>query len=346
MKRPAIFLVVSILFIVFIFYGYQMCWSPNILVDREGGRVLLVKEGTTFAQLQKKLYQGGFVNDMVSFSFLARLKRLDKKIHPGRYFLKANMSNLEAINALRTGKQEPVSVTYSHVRLRSELSERITGNLGMTPGEFENALSQFVHTNKDGFNDENILCLFLPNTYEVYYNVTPAGLVARMHREFNDFWNEEYRAQARAMGLTPIEVSILASIVQAETVREDEAPRIAGLYVNRLRQHMALQADPTVVFALKDFTLKRVLNSHKAVKSPYNTYLHAGLPPGPINLPRLAIIKAVLNHEKHPYLYMCASEDFSGYHKFTKSYQAHLANARIYQKALTIEIKKGQAMRK
>lgn len=346
MKRLAIFLVVSILFIVFVFYGYQMCYSPNILIGQEGGRVLLVKEGTTFAELQKKLYEGRYVNDMVSFSFLARLKRLDKKIHSGRYFLKGNMSNLDAINAIRTGKQEPVSITFSHVRLRNELSERITRNLGMTPGEFENALSQFVYTNTDGFNDENILCMFLPNTYEVYYNVTPSNLVARMQREFNDFWTEEYRAQAKAMELTPIEVSILASIVQAETVREDEAPRIAGLYVNRIRQRMPLQADPTVVFALKDFGLKRVLNSHKEVQSPYNTYRHAGLPPGPINLPRLTIIKAVLNYENHPYLYMCASEDFSGYHKFTKSYQTHLANARTYQKALTIEIKKGEALRK
>lgn len=345
MKRLAFFLIASVLFIVFIFYGYQICYSPNILVD-QNGRVLIVKNGTTFAQLQKQLYNGRYVNDMVSFSFLARLKRLDEKIHPGRYFLKRNMSNLEAINAIRTGKQEPVDITFSHVRLRHELSKNITKNLGMTPGEFDNALSQFVHTNTDGFTDENVLCLFLPNTYEVYYNVVPQSLVARMQREYHNFWTEERRDKAKVLGLSPIEVSILASIVQAETVKEDEAPRIAGLYINRLRKRMLLQADPTVVFAVGDFSLKRIINSHKEVNSPYNTYKHTGLPPGPINLPRLAILNAVLNYEKHPYLYMCASEDFSGYHKFAKTYQAHLANAHNYQKALTIEMKKGAAMRR
>lgn len=345
MKRLAFFLIASVLFIVFIFYGYQICYSPNILVD-QNGRVLIVKNGTTFAQLQKQLYNGRYVNDMVSFSFLARLKGMDEKIHPGRYFFKRNMSNLEAINAIRTGKQEPVDITFSHVRLRNELSRQITKNLGMTPGEFDSALSRFVDTNTEGFTDENVLCMFLPNTYEVYYNVLPQSLMARMQREYHNFWTEEHRAKAKDLGLTPIEVSILASIVQAETVKEDEAPRIAGLYVNRLRKRMLLQADPTVVFAVGDFSLKRIINSHKEVNSPYNTYKHTGLPPGPINLPRLATLNAVLNYEKHPYLYMCASEDFSGYHKFAKTYQAHLTNARNYQKALTIEIKKGAAMRK
>jgi len=345
MKRLAIFLIASILLIVFIFYGYQACYSPNVLVEQDG-RVLVVKAGTTFAKLQKQLYEGRYVNDMVSFSFLARLKKLDKKIHAGRYFLKGNMSNLDAINALKTGRQEPVDITFSYVRLRRELCERITKKLGMTAEEFDAALSRFVRDNTDGFNDDNILCMFLPNTYEVYYNATPESLVARMLREYRNFWTNEQRAKAEELGLTPIQVSILASIVQAETVKEDEAPRIAGLYINRLRRNIPLQADPTVVFAVKDFSLKRVLNSHKETDSPYNTYKHVGLPPGPINLPQLSILKAVLNYEKHPYLYMCASEDFSGYHKFTQTFQTHLVNARNYQKALTIEMKKGEAMRR
>src|SRR5690606_42010145 len=158
-----------------------------------------------------------------------------------------------------------------------------------------------------------------------------------MYREYEKFWNEERRQKAEAIGLTPIEVSVLASIVQAESVQPDEAPVIAGLYINRLKQDMLLQADPTLVFAVGDFTLKRVLNEHKEVESPYNTYRYRGLPPGPVNMPEIHSIDAVLNYTKSNYLYMCAKEDFSGRHNFTHSYQQHLLNAQRHQRALSRE---------
>jgi UPF0755 protein len=187
--------------------------------------------------------------------------------------------------------------------------------------------------------------MFIPNTYEVYFNISADDLVERMNKEYKRFWNDNRIKKADSLGLSPIEVSILASIVQAEAVKDDEAPSIAGLYLNRLKRDIALQADPTLVYAVGDFTLKRVLNEHKEVDSPYNTYKHAGLTPGPINMPRIAIIDAVLNAKSHNYIYMCAKEDFSGYHNFSSSLSQHLINARNYQRALTIEQRKGRALR-
>ena len=188
--------------------------------------------------------------------------------------------------------------------------------------------------------------MFIPNTYEVYTNISSEQLVERMYEEYDKFWTEERRQKAQAIGLTPFEVSTLASIVQAESVREDEAPIIASLYMNRLEKGMPLQADPTLVFAVGDFSLKRVLNEHKEIDSPFNTYKYPGLPPGPINMPMIKSLEAVLNHVDTDYYYMCAKEDFSGRHNFTNDYQEHMRNAARYQRALTIEQKKAEKLKK
>ncbi len=343
--KLAVYLVCSVLLITFVYYGYQIVYTPNVLVDRED-QMFIVRNGYTYRQVQEDLAKGRFVNDFVSFSFLARLMDYDKEIKPGRYLLERNMTNVAAIRVLRAGIQEPVNITFTHVRLLSELGDKITKNTGVSSGEFYEALDEFVATNNEGFTKETILCMFLPNTYEVYFNVLPEGLVERMRTEYKKFWNEKRLESAKKIELTPIEVSILASIVQAETVKQDEAPIIAGLYINRMKKDMALQADPTLVFAVGDFTLKRVLNEHKEVDSPYNTYTHTGLPPGPINMPRIAIIEAVLDYANHNYIYMCAREDFSGYHNFAGTLTEHSKNARKYQTALTIEQQKGRAAKK
>ncbi len=337
--RLILFLVSSTLFITFVFYGYQIVFTANILVDRND-KLFIVRSGATFRSVQEDLDHGGFVNDMVSFSFLARLMDYDKEIRPGRYYLHRNMTNIQAIKALKSGKQEPVNITFTYVRLRSDLSEKITKNIGTKPAEFDAAMDAFIASNKEGFTKDNILTMFIPNTYQVYFNINPEDLVERMHQEYEKFWNGTRRAEAKEVGLTPIEISILASIVQAESVKLDEAPIIAGLYINRLKRDIALQADPTLVFAVGDFTLKRVLNGHKEIDSPYNTYKYPGLPPGPINLPEIAMIDAVLHYEKHKYFYMCAKEDFSGYHNFASTLNEHNQNARRYQRALAAEMKK------
>jgi len=344
-KKLAFFLILSTLTITFIFYGYQIFFTPNILIDRDD-RVFTIHSGTTFRKVQEDLGKGNFVNDMVSFSFLARIYDYDKNIIPGRYALRRNMTNMEAIRMLQSGNRQAVKVTFTNVRVIDELASKVTKNIGVSPTEFNDALDDFISSNEEGFNRENIIGMFLPNTYEVYYNVLPDELITRMLSEYKRFWNEERLTKAKSLGLTPKEISTLASIVQAESVKADEAPIIAGLYINRLKKGIPLQADPTLVFAAGDFTIKRVLNEHKAIDSPYNTYKYAGLPPGPINMPQIATINAVLNYQKHTYIYMCAKEDFSGYHNFASTLDEHNKNARKYQKALTIEIKKGEELRK
>lgn len=339
-RKLAVFLIGSTLFIVFSFYAYQILYTPNILVDKDD-REFLVKQGDSFRAVQIALGDG-YVNDMVSFSFLARLVKYDRTVRPGLYMLKKNMTNLQAIEALRAADQVPVNVTFNNVRLLNELGPKITRNTSVTPEEFNEAVDDFVAGNQDGFTKETIISMFIPNTYQVYYNVSAEGLVDRMYNEYSNFWTADRRAKAQAIGLTPIEVSILASIVQAEAWKESEAPTIAGLYINRLRAGIPLQADPTLVFAVGDFTLKRVLNVHKEIDSPYNTYLNAGLPPGPINMPTIHSIESVLNAERNNYLYMCAREDFSGYHNFASTLSEHNRNAARYQNALTIEQKKGR----
>jgi UPF0755 protein len=344
-KKLAFFLILSTLTITFIFYGYQILYTPNILVDRDD-RVFTIRSGATFRKVQEDLGKGSFVNDMVSFSFLARMYDYDKNIIPGRYSLRSNMTNREALQVLQSGKRQAVNVTFTNVRVLDELAGKITKNIGVSPTEFNEAMDDFLSTNQEGFTRENVIGMFLPNTYQVYYNVLPDEFIDRMLSEYKKFWNEERLGKAKALGLTPKEVSTLASIVQAESVKPDEAPVIAGLYINRLKKDIPLQADPTLVFAVGDFAIKRVLNEHKAVDSPYNTYRNAGLPPGPINMPQIATIDAVLNYQKHNYIYMCAREDFSGYHNFAATLTEHNKNARKYQTALTIEIKKGEALRK
>ena len=344
-KGLILFLVASVLGISFTFYAYQIIYTPNILVEKED-RLFIVKQGDTFKNIQKELHEGNYIQDLISFSFLARITGYDEQIKPGRYILRANMTNLMALKVLKSGKQEPVRITVNNVRLYTDLAEKITKNTGMTPEEFKAALIAFAMNNKYGFTKDNVMAMFIPNTYEVYYNIAPDELIEKMHSEYENYWSEARMEKAKKIGFTPIEVSILASIVQAESIRDDEAPIIASLYMNRLKKGIALQADPTLVFAVGDFTLKRVLNEHKEIDSPYNTYKYPGLPPGPINMPEINSLDAVLDHATTNYFYMCAKEDFSGRHNFTNSHEEHMKNAAKYRKALTIEQRKGAALNK
>jgi UPF0755 protein len=345
LKGLIFFLVASVLLISFTYYGYQIVFTPNILVGKED-RIFVIPEGATFKNVQEEMHKGKVVQDLVSFSFLAKIMDYDTQIKPGRYILKSGMTNREVLNMLRAGNQVPVRVSIHNIRLVGDLAEKVTRNLSITPDEFSAALVSFTMQNEYGFNANNILTMFIPNTYEMYFNTSADKVVGRFYYEYEIFWNDERKAKAKKMGLTPIEVSVLASIVQAESVKKDEAPIIAGLYINRLKQGIALQADPTLVFALGDFTLKRVLNEHKEIESPYNTYKYPGLPPGPINMPEIATLDAVLNYQVNDYIYMCAREDFSGYHNFTASYNEHLRNAQRYQRALTIEQRKARSANK
>ena len=190
------------------------------------------------------------------------------------------------------------------------------------------------YVKKFGFTTENIISMFIPNTYEVYWDITAEKFMERMNKEYTSFWTDQRKARLKAIGLTQLQAITLASIVEKESNKNDEKPDIAGVYMNRYKQGWLLQADPTLVYAMGDFTIKRVLNAYKNIDSPYNTYKYAGLPPGPICLPSISSIDAVLNYRQHNYMYFCAREDFSGYHNFAVTMNEHLVNAARYQQAL------------
>lgn len=324
----------SVLTISLTFYFYQVFLSPNTLQDKSESYLLKIPTGSVYKQVTTLLYDQKVINDALSFSFVAKLLGYQEAVKPGLYRIAPNMSNLDLVRLLRSGNQVPVKVTFNTIRTKEELAEKVTTNLEVSKEELLSLLQDSVYIRTFDFEEETILSLFIPNTYEFWWNTSAEGIFERMNQEYHKFWTEKRREKARTLGLSLKEVSTLASIVQAESQKSDERARIAGVYLNRLRTKMPLQADPTLVFALGDFGLKRVLNVHKELNSPYNTYKNLGLPPGPINLPDINSLDAVLNAENHKYLYFCAKEDFSGYHAFAVSYNEHLNNARRYQKAL------------
>ncbi len=329
----AFVIVFSVLVTGFVFYFYQVFFTENILVEK-GDQTILISEEMSFKDLQDVVYEQGIVNDMLSFSFVAKILDYQENMKPGLYLLEKDMTNLQAIRMLRAGIQTPTRVTFNNVRLKSDLASKITARLQADSTKFLSLLNNDSLISSYGFTDENIMSMFIPNTYEMYYTTSEEGIFERMHTEYEKFWTEERKRKAQKIGLSLQDVSILASIVQAESIKADERPTIAGVYLNRLERGIALQADPALVYAMGDFSIKRVLNVHKEVESPYNLYKYRGLPPGPINLPEINSIDAVLNADNHKYIYFCAKSDFSGYHAFATTLAEHNRNAREYQNAL------------
>lgn len=252
----------------------------------------------------------------------------------GRYEIGKGLSTWEVVRNLRNGIQSPIMLTIPQVWTLESLAARISKKIMADSAEIIAVLTDTATCKKYNCKPETMVCLFMPNTYEIYWTISPEKLLERMHKEYQIFWNEKRVAMANEKGLTPNEVITLASIIEKETMKQEENPIVAGLYLNRLNKGMKLQACPTVKFALKEFGLRRILNRHLQVESPYNTYKYEGLPPGPICIPSMNSIESVLNAEKHNYLYMCAKEDFSGTHNFAETGAQHEANARKYQKAL------------
>ncbi len=328
-------LLVGFLTASFSYYIYQIVKTPNLQADKEKPFILLIPKGANFESVWDSLKKNDVVKDEMSFKFISKFRKYSENVRPGRYVIKPNSGNYDVIGKLRSGDQDPISLTFNNVRLRKELVKKVGTKFEFDSTAFEKVLLDSSLAKSYGFTDETFMCMFIPNTYDIFWNVEPKKIFDRMKFEYDNFWNDERKEKAKALGLTPIEVSILASIVEEEQARkDDEKPKVAGLYLNRLKTGMALQADPTVKFALQNFGLKRILNEHLLTKSPYNTYLNKGLPPGPIRLANVASIDAVLNYEKHNYTYMCASPDLNGYHIFASTYEEHLKNAALYQQAL------------
>ena len=309
---------------------YQYIFRENI--KNEYG--LLIVEGTAYRQVVDSLVANDVLVNYKAFKWVAKKKNYPESVKPGNYIFHTGMNTNQIVNMLRAGLQEPVNVTFNNIRFKEEFAGRVSKYI---EADSLSILNLFYDENKItgyGFTLENFKAMFIPNTYEFYWTTSAEGFAARMKIEYERFWNEERRMKADEIGITPVEVIILASIVQAETAKNEELKRIAGLYINRLKRGQLLQADPTVRYAVGDFTLRRILNSHLETESPYNTYKYAGLPPGPINFPETAAIEAVLNFEKHNFIFMCAKEDFSGYHNFAVTLAEHNRNAARYREAL------------
>ena len=273
------------------------------------------------------------LNNTESFKWVAS-KMNFKNIKPGKYKITKGLSNIELVRLLRSGKQEPIKLTFQNIRLKTDFAGYIGKNFEIDSSAFLNMLDSIDLVRQYGFDEETIFCMFIPNTYELYWNTSKEKFFERMQKEYVKFWHTERLAQAKAIGLSPVQVSILASIVDQEALLNREMVRIAGVYMNRLNRGIKLEADPTVIFANGDFTVKRVLYKLLQKDSPYNTYKYIGLPPGPICMPSVAAIDAVLHFEKHNYIYFCAKEDFSGLHNFASNVTEHEMNARKFQQAL------------
>ncbi|GHT08742.1 aminodeoxychorismate lyase [Bacteroidia bacterium] len=287
-----------------------------------------------YNHLLSDLESAAKIKNRTLFDRLASKMNYPENVKSGKYRIAPATTCLEAVRMFRNAQQVPVKITFNNIRLKKDFAERLGEQLMFGPERLLDELNSPSVCNSLGFDTINIVTMFIPNTYEMYWTISADNFLQKMKKEYDKFWTPERLKKAKELSLSPHEVSVLASIVEEETADKSEYPIVAGLYINRLRKGMLLQADPTVKFAVGDVTLRRILFAHLEVDSPYNTYKHSGLPPGPIRIPSISGIDAVLNYAQHNYLYMVAKEDFSGKHNFATNLSEHNRNARKYQDAL------------
>lgn len=313
---------------------YNKVFSPNVKMEESSTRFIYIPTGSKFIDVLRLLDDQGLLKNSASFQWVADQMKYTNHVKPGKYQVRKGMNNRELISLLRSGKQTPVRLTFSNIRTVTELAGVAGAKLEADSGAIVLLMKDQEYQKKYGFTRENSLCVLIPNTYEFYWNTSAEEFYGRMAKEYKKFWNEQRKSKAKTTGLTQNEIIILASIVEQETRKNDEKPIVAGVYMNRYNKGWKLEADPTLVYANGDFTIRRVLFEHKEIDSPYNTYKYTGLPPGPICMPSVTSIDAVLNYSRHEYMYFCARDDFSGYHAFAKTYDQHLLNARRFQKEM------------
>lgn len=327
-------LVFALISAMFSYYAWQIFKTPNFNVKKGETFELLIPKSATFKVLMDTLENHQLVRDQLSFKFLAKALGVQEKVRPGRYIITENSNNWELLRKIRNGRQDAIKVVINTWRLKEDIAGKLSKFLPFDSVFIYKQLDSAAYVNKLGFTTSTIPAIFIPNTYEVLWTSDFDSFMHKMKKQYVKFWTNERLEKAKKLNLSADEVSILASIVEGESKKSDEQARIAGVYWNRLQVKMPLQADPTVVFAWKDFTIKRVTGKYTGINSPYNTYRNTGLPPGPISIPNPEVVDKVLNLEKHQYLYFCAKEDFSGYHNFAIDYTSHLKNAAAYQQAL------------
>lgn len=310
---------------------YKVYFAANVS-GKQG--YLYIKTGATLDNVLEEIKTKDLLKDAGSFSQAAAKMELAQRLKPGRYRLSKGMTNRTLINMIKAGNQDPIKLKFHNIRKKDDFAGYLAKNFEADSTAFIKVLDSAALIEKYGFTPDNSYTMFIPNTYDMYWNISPIEFFNRMQKEYDKFWNASRKQKAAALNLTPQQVTILASIVDGEALYDKEMPIIAGLYLNRLNRGILLQADPTVIFANNDFTVKRVTGALLRVESKYNTYKYAGLPPGPIMMPSINAIDAVLNHDKNNYIYMCAKDDFSGYHAFAETKAEHEINANKYRAAL------------
>lgn len=327
----ALALVITILLIFTGVNYYYKYFGANVTGKQE---YLYIHTGATYADVLKTIKEQDMVKDTVTFNWAATNMNYIRRVKAGKYRLREGMSNRKLINMLASGTQEPIQLEFHGLRMKEQFAGFVSKKIEADSTSIINLLDSAGYVTKYGFTTDNVYTMFMPNSYQLYWNISPDKFFKKMYASYEKFWTPERKQKAAAINLSQQEISVLASIVDAEALHDNEMPAIAGLYLNRLKKGMKLEADPTVIFALNDFTIKRVLNKYLSYNSPYNTYLHTGLPPGPIMMPSVSAVNAVLDYQKSEYIYMCAKADFSGYHAFATNMTDHLVNARKFQEAL------------
>ena len=317
-------------------YVYFKAFTPNTQFSQDEVYVY-IPTNSTYEQVVEIVKP--LVKDFEKFDFVATSRNYSTNVKAGKFLFKKDMTSFDMVRSLRLNV--PVKVAFNNQETLGKLVQRLATQLEPDSLKLDVAFTNTPFLEENGLTEETVLALFIPNTYEFYWN-TPADKIAqKLAKEYRIFWNNERTEKAKTLGLTPIQVYTLASIVHKETAKVDERPTVAGVYLNRLKQDMPLQADPTIIYAIKkrsgdfDQEIKRVFFNDLRINSPYNTYVNKGLPPGPIAMPDVSAIDAVLNSEKHDYIYFCANPDKPGYHAFASSYEAHQVNAKKYAEWVT-----------
>lgn len=324
---------IGLLAILAVLFTAYVLLAPNSRTSGNKSQYLLIPDNSTFETVTQQLSETGVLRSVFTFTLTAKVYGY-KNIKPGRYEINPGISNLRLVHKLKTGRQSALKLTFNNIRTKEQLAGRLSKQIMADSASILQHLNDSAFLTKYDLNPNTSVALFIPDTYEVFWDMDANELFERMKKEYDRFWNDERKEKAALIPMTPVEVSTLASIVEEETNSKSERPMVAGLYINRLKTDMPLQADPTVKFAYGDFSLRRITGTHLRTQSPYNTYKNKGLPPGPIRLATASGIDAVLNHEKHNYIFMCAKETLNGEHNFAATYAEHQVNARKYQKAL------------
>jgi UPF0755 protein len=334
-KKVILLLVLSILAFGG-YWAYETVFKNNVHLDGKKFTYIYIKTGATFDDVLDELYSENIIDDHASFEWMAKEMNLPEHINSGKYRIDASMSNRSIVKMIINAKQEKVKLYFnSQIRNKEQFVAYVDDKLEINNSELEEFCANEKNIEEHfGLTADNIMCLIVPESYEVNWNTSIDDLFSLLKKSYDAVWTKNKIAKAKTIGYSVPEVITIASITQSESAIKTEQQKIAGVYINRLKQNMKLQADPTIVFANQNFDAQRVLSSDKEIDSPYNTYMYKGLPPGPICLVNPSTIDAVLNYTKSNFIYFCANPDFSGYSSFTNDYVVHQKNAKAYQEAL------------